>query len=481
MPRYLLTAILLILTAESSIGVASAQSPIPTGELVEQLLVLNNGEILRGQITRSAEQVIVVTNQGSRLVIPADRTAFVCGSLQEAYWGKAARTRASDLDGQKKLFHWCLKNRLFDLAQNQIDLMLQSNLKAVELEYLDRQLNVALSQRQSRQKQELLTLQRDRNAIARRDVSPPVPEGGNNDIPVIDSNSGNKEGYVFRPLPIVDESIGLPVWSESAVAKLSELVETADPVVDVIKQVGFEEDIEIESVVLDRRSKAISNGVERLVLPERDDRIMTPVAELDNETRSMPEGTLGLYRRRIEGLLVAGCSAAKCHDSNSRVMPLMHLGRAVPIPRRQSQRNLHNVLKYVDREHAFDSELFRAATMLHAGNSEPIVAEASMQYKNLSQWLIMLNRNPRNATLEFVRLKDNPLSAVPTDKQAPQVEPVKPEPLSLLPAPKSMLAPKSMSGSPEAVGGIPDLDRSPSQFTPEDPFDPEIFNRNNGK
>ena len=122
MPRYLLTAILLILTAESSIGVASAQSPIPTGELVEQLLVLNNGEILRGQITRSAEQVIVVTNQGSRLVIPADRTAFVCGSLQEAYWGKAARTRASDLDGQKKLFHWCLKNRLLDLAQNQIDL-----------------------------------------------------------------------------------------------------------------------------------------------------------------------------------------------------------------------------------------------------------------------------------------------------------------------------------------------------------------------
>ena len=156
-------------------------------------------------------------------------------------------------------------------------------------------------------------------------------------------------------------------------------------------------------------------------------------------------------------------------------MPLMHLGRTVPIPRRQSQRNLHNILKYVDRENSFDSELFRAATQIHAGQSEPFVAKDSAQYKNLSQWLIMLNRDPRQASLEFARLNVESLSPVASDQSVPQVEPVKPEPLSLLPAPKAM------PNSEETVVEIPELDRLSPEFTPQDPFDPEIFNRNHGK
>ena len=159
-----MTAMIFVLTTGATAGPVSAQAPV--GGAVEQLLILSNGEILRGQISRNAEQVIVVTNQGSRLVLPAERTEFVCDTLQEAYWGKAARIRASDLAGQKKLFHWCLKNQLFDLAQNQIDLLLQSNLKAVELEYLYRQLNVALSQRQSSQKQKLMLLRQSQGELA---------------------------------------------------------------------------------------------------------------------------------------------------------------------------------------------------------------------------------------------------------------------------------------------------------------------------
>lgn len=478
MYRFLLTAIIFILTAGASTGAVSAQSPV--GGTVEQWLVLSNGEILRGQISLGEEQVIVVTSQGSRLVIPTERTEFVCDSLKEAYWGKAARIRASDLIGQKKLFHWCLKNQLFDLAQNQIDLLLQSKLKAVELEYLDRQLNVALSQRQSSQKQEMLMLQQNRTEMASKGESNLAPQDRNNVIPIVDSNPPALKRYVFRPLPMLDESIGTPVWSEDAVAKLSELklselVGNSDAVGDLVKQVGFEEDVEIESVLLNRRPMALSNGIEQPVPTESDDRLMVPVAELDKETRSMPEGSLGLYRRRIEGLLVTGCSAAKCHDSDSRVMPLMHLGRTVPIPRRQSQRNLHNILKYVDRENSFDSELFRAATQIHAGQSEPFVAKDSAQYKNLSQWLIMLNRDPRQASLEFARLNVESLSPVASDQSVPQVEPVKPEPLSLLPAPKAM------PNSEETVVEIPELDRLSPEFTPQDPFDPEIFNRNHGK
>lgn len=478
-----MTAMIFVLTTGATTGAVSVQSPV--GGAVEQLLILSNGEILRGHISRNAEQVFVVTNQGSRLVIPAERMAFVCDSLEEAYWGKAARIRASDLIGQKKLFHWCLKNHLFNLAQNQIDLLLQSNLKAVELEYLDRQLNVALSQRQSSQRQEAKVSQQNPSELAGNGAPRLIPQGSPSVIPVIESNASSAERFVFRPLPTLDASIGTPVWSEDAVAKLSEinlseLVGELDPVSDVVKQVGFEEDVEIESVFLNRQSMALSKGIDPPVLSETDDRVMIPVAELDKETRSMPEGTLGLYRRRIEGMLVTGCSAAKCHDSNSRVMPLMHLGRTVPIPRRQSQRNLHNVLKYVDREHAVDSEVYLAATQSHAGNSEPIVARDSAQYENLSQWLIMLNRDPSKASIDFTRFKEGALSSVVSNNQAPQVETVKPEPLSLSPAPKSIPSSEEAVGG-EAVGEIPKSDRLSPKFTPQDPFDPEIFNRNHGK
>ncbi len=82
MYRFLLTAIIFVFTAVASVGAVSAQSPV--GGTVEQLLVLSNGEILRGQISRGEEQVIVVTSQGSRLVIPTERTEFVCDSLKEA-------------------------------------------------------------------------------------------------------------------------------------------------------------------------------------------------------------------------------------------------------------------------------------------------------------------------------------------------------------------------------------------------------------
>ena len=87
----------------------------------------------------------------------------------------------------------------------------------------------------------------------------------------------------------------------------------------------------------------------------------------------------------------------------------------------------------------------------------------------------MLSRDPRQAGLDLARLNEDAVSSVASEQPVPQVEPVKPEPLSLL------LAPKSMPGSEDTVTEIPELDRLSPKFTPQDPFDPEIFNRNHGK
>ncbi len=116
-------------------------------------LVLKNGQVVMGKISRNADSVFVQTDGGSRVVFPVERIEFVCNSLKEAYWQKNARVKASDLDAHVDLFHWCMKQGLLKEAQNQIDLLVTMEIKAVQLEYLNRQLLVALTQQRKFQRQ----------------------------------------------------------------------------------------------------------------------------------------------------------------------------------------------------------------------------------------------------------------------------------------------------------------------------------------
>ena len=138
-------------------------------------LVLTNGQVVVGQISRDANSVFVQTDGGSRVVFPIDRVEFVCNSLTDAYWQKNARVKASDLDAHVELFHWCMKQGLLQEAQNQIDLLLTMEINAVKLEYLNRQLLVALNQ-QRRFHQQLLARQNQSEAPPKQvvpDVSKP--------------------------------------------------------------------------------------------------------------------------------------------------------------------------------------------------------------------------------------------------------------------------------------------------------------------
>ena len=207
---------------------------------------------------------------------------------------------------------------------------------------------------------------------------------------------------------------------------------------------------------------------------------MTSIAELERETRSMPKGSIGHYRQRIERVLASGCSAAKCHDANSRLMPLMQLSRSQAIPRRQSQRNLHNVLKYVDRTHPFESPLLLAAITPHASGEEPILKEGTDKYNNLIRWLVMLSDDPNTAAAQSVNAaevaKQASQFAAREELEMVDLQPVKPEPIGINhlngePIGKSALA------FPVTIKEIPNLDSQDPGFRPMDPFDPEIFNR----
>ena len=110
-----------------------SNQPVCSQESGNSLVVLLNGQIIAGKVQRLPSQVIVETRQGSRIILQNDRVDFVCGSLEEAYWEKCARTKASDVNAQKELFEWCLKNQLLEQAQLRLDLLVESELKSTEL------------------------------------------------------------------------------------------------------------------------------------------------------------------------------------------------------------------------------------------------------------------------------------------------------------------------------------------------------------
>lgn len=465
MRRILLTFTLLIATLSWGCCCIHAQVLTPQHSPVEQLVVLKNGEILRGIITQDSANLTIETEHGSRLVVRQDRADFVCRTMDEAYWGKSARTRASDLAGQKSLFRWCLKHQLFEQAQNQIDLLMEMDIASADLEFFGRQFGVAVAQRKSN----------IQTAIARAKVihennTPVLPNShlATTAAPIVfDPGIGQLEigadvdTTVFRPLPSLMEETPA---NESRFAW--------SPPVDnspTVRQVDFQEEQSYDTISLDHRESSQSNARPVGVSSPRDDRVMIPIAELEAEMKSLPKGTVSVFRRRVERVLINGCNAAKCHDSNSVVMPLMKVSRSQQNPVRFGQRNLHNVLKYIDRQNPENSLLFAAATSLHANQEKPILAENSRAYDNLKRWLISISDDPNGSFSGNGIVDQQPRPSLPDHLAQPL--PGKP----IITA--SQTREPSPSSIPSTIGAIPELDRNHSGYAPLDPFDPEIFNR----
>ena len=167
-----LTIVLALLSCVDDRSLLFAQSNGHDAGMVngEQILVLKNGELLTGRIEQDAANLIVHVRQGSRLVISKKKAEFVCDSKSEAFWGKAARIRASDVGQQVALFRWCLKHKLFDHAETQLNVVMNSDISAAALNSLNRQLTV-LRASETRQEQRRIaaTLEAEQPSVAQRD------------------------------------------------------------------------------------------------------------------------------------------------------------------------------------------------------------------------------------------------------------------------------------------------------------------------
>lgn len=96
-----------------------ADEPLPQNPSERGIVILRNGEILQGQITRSEGFYVVDLPYGQIRLKNAD-VELVCASLDEGYRRKRAAIQVGDVHNHLELAGWCLRHNLLDQAAKEL-------------------------------------------------------------------------------------------------------------------------------------------------------------------------------------------------------------------------------------------------------------------------------------------------------------------------------------------------------------------------
>ena len=109
-------ACLVILAA----GEADAQDRQPEPVPPSGVVVLRNGEVFTGQVSQIGAVYVVAVPYGE-MRFHASEVEYRCATLQEAHQRKLAAIAPDDLDERLRLAQWCVKQRLFAEAVQELD------------------------------------------------------------------------------------------------------------------------------------------------------------------------------------------------------------------------------------------------------------------------------------------------------------------------------------------------------------------------
>lgn len=189
--------------------------------------------------------------------------------------------------------------------------------------------------------------------------------------------------------------------------------------------------------------------------------------ELDRMVRGLPRDAVESFTKSVQPVLMNHCATGGCHGPQSDYsLRLYRVTTGRSASRRLTQRNLYNVLPFVDRQNPLGSSLLTTPNSPHGTAKHAIFTEHQMaQYQRLVNWANQIaEQSPPDvpATITPTPWLD---PAGPDTGHAPKVlsqEGRKARPLSATVESKK----KAKRGAASA-----------SFNQPSDPHDPEIFNR----
>jgi hypothetical protein len=124
----------------------SARAEPPAGSAAPspaRVLVLRNGHVLQGAITRVGDLYHVVVPGGEIRVKPA-RVEFCCATLEEAYWRKRALIRPGNAEDHLELAKWCQRHAQHGFAVRELADAKAADPTNPRIPHLERQLKMSL-------------------------------------------------------------------------------------------------------------------------------------------------------------------------------------------------------------------------------------------------------------------------------------------------------------------------------------------------
>jgi hypothetical protein len=110
------------------------------------MLLLRNGHILEGEITRAGDYYIITQGQTSEIRMRADDVEALCGSLGEAYEFKARHLSGGGPGPHLNLAEWCLRHNLHARCAEQLVAAMQLEPENPRLLLLEQRLALAVEE-----------------------------------------------------------------------------------------------------------------------------------------------------------------------------------------------------------------------------------------------------------------------------------------------------------------------------------------------
>lgn len=404
---------------------------------LQSLVVLKNMNVITGVARANFEKTIVEQPNGSRIVLMTDQVALICDSYDEVFEFQRSQLDPGDHNGHEQLFRWCIRYQQLDAAQRLIDDLQFTRMSPQTLEALNTQL-VASRAAQTR-------TQTPTNSASVQIAKTAMTSDANR-------NAGTSERIPSSNEPVEDSMVQLAAFSSNT------------PAGNV------------------------------LASPQS-----VTARELEAALRHMPEFGISSFKRVVEPILAKNCANAGCHQRQSETFPLMTMGAGVAIPRRMSQQNLYQVLRYVGDGLPESSPLLDRALTAHGPQDVPAVKFETREHLVLLEWVQLMAEPARQARIPQTMLdtentirsqNDRPsiekaailqVGAIPTSTPTDSMSP-----FDRIASPASQLPAKADGASEirqvshiqsNAPPTIPDLRSKGRQSQVSDPFDPEVFNR----
>ncbi|WP_425614507.1 hypothetical protein NA78x_004376 [Anatilimnocola sp. NA78] len=108
------------------------------------LLMLRNGQLLSGDITRAGDHFIVTIGSGVEVKIAVTEVETECANLDAAYDWKLRRLSGDGAGPHLDLADWCLRNHLHRRCAEQLQLALATDPENKRIDQIDQRLQLAM-------------------------------------------------------------------------------------------------------------------------------------------------------------------------------------------------------------------------------------------------------------------------------------------------------------------------------------------------